>query len=456
MPKAGSFAPALRKLLGPVGVSLKTQQRPWKPREDGLARSEPPVAKLDRSELRNGDPGVQLPSESALLEEGALREQVDTLTGFDRESCSAGEARAAELIAEKLGSCGASARMERESVHGGYWWPVGLPVTISAVCAKMPRPVAGLVGGLAAASVAQDISVGSRWFRRLLRRKTTTNVIAEFGDPAATRTVVVCAHHDAARSGLVFHPELPRIPLRRFPLLLRHSHTTPPTMLGAVCGPLLVSLGALLKRPGLRTTGAALSAGYAAAMLNIGTSPVVPGANDNATGVAALLSLGRWLGREQIQGLRVILLSTGSEESFMEGMDAFIRRHGDNLDRETTDFLCLDTVGSPHLLLLEGEGMLAMREYPKQFLRLIKQCADDAGVNFVTGLRFRNATDGSVTLKHGYRTAMIGSCDQYKIPTNYHWPTDVRDNVDFGSVADATRVAQVLIDRLARNETAVK
>ena len=53
--------------------------------------------------------------------------------------------------------------------------------------------------------------------------------------------------------------------------------------------------GALL---GLRRCGARapfLSAGYAAAMADIGARRVVPGANDNLTGVAVLLSLARSL-----------------------------------------------------------------------------------------------------------------------------------------------------------------
>ena len=36
-------------------------------------------------------------------------------------------------------------------------------------------------------------------------------VVAETGDPAADRTLVILAHHDAAHSGLVFHPALGQI-----------------------------------------------------------------------------------------------------------------------------------------------------------------------------------------------------------------------------------------------------
>lgn len=132
----------------------------------------------------------------------------------------------------------------------------------------------------------------------------------------------------------------------------------------------------------------------------------------------------------------------------MEGMRAFARRHFSSLPRESTYMVCVDTVGSPHLLLLEGEGMLTMNEYPKDFLGLIKACARDLGIYIYPNLRFRNATDGLIPLRRRYRAAMIGSVDKYKTPTNYHWPTDVPERVDYGSVADAARLCQEVARRL--------
>ena len=156
----------------------------------------------------------------------------------------------------------------------------------------------------------------------------TTNVVAEFGDPDAEHVVVVHAHHDAAHSGLVFDGGPPRALLRRFPKLLealeRHAADD-------------VGRGGRARRSwrwarcwagaGCAATGIGLSAGYVAAMADIGVRGVVPGANDNLSGVAVLLSLARSLREEPPPGTRVILLSAGSEESFMEGMQAFARRH---------------------------------------------------------------------------------------------------------------------------------
>jgi len=382
-----------------------------------------------------------------LLDPDELRERVERLAAVDRPSASPGEARAAELIAEELRACGAEARVEAEEAHGTYWWPVGLLTGAAALAgARAGRAAAAFVGLAAAAGVVDDITGGAQWFRRrALPQRTTSNVVGEIGPAAAPRTVMVVAHHDAAHSGLVFHPELPRALMRRFPRLLEKANTTPGTMWGAVAGPLLVAAGAATGSAGLRRAGTALSAGYAAAMVDIGLRRVVPGANDNLTGVAVLLSVARALRDAPLEDTRVILLSTGSEESFMEGMQAFAQRHFHELPTSSTRVICVDTVGSPRLLALEGEGMVWMNEYPKDLLAEAAAAAAELGIEMVPGLRLRNATDGLIALRAGYPTLTIGSVDEFKVPANYHWPTDTPENVDYDTVADCAGLVERLI-----------
>ena len=352
------------------------------------------------------------------------------------------------MIADELRGLGAEARLESEDAHGTYWWPVGLLTGAAALAGvRLGRLTAAVTGLAATAGVVDDITGGSQWFRRtLLRTRTTTNVVAEIGAPGAEQTVVVVAHHDAAHSGLVFHPGLPRAVLRRFPRMAENADTAPATMWGAVAGPLLVGVGALLGLRRVRHAGALLSAGYVAAMVDIGARKVVPGANDNLSGVAVLLSLARSLRDQPAGGIRVILLSTGSEESLMEGMQAFARRHFPALPTNSTRVVCVDTVGSPRLLALEGEGMVWMNEYPKDLLAEVAGHAGDLGIGLLGGLRLRNATDGLIALRAGYPTVTLGSVDEFKLPANYHWPTDTPDRVDYSTVADCAR----LVDRLIR------
>ena len=103
----------------------------------------------------------------------------------------------------------------------------------------------------------------------------------------------------------------------------------------------------------------------------------------------------------------MILLSVGSEESFSEGIKAFGERHFPALPRESTFFLCLESIGSPHLLALRGEGFLKMHDYPPRALALIDGLAEEMGIWLYPNLRLHNGTDGLEPLAAGYETAVI-------------------------------------------------
>jgi len=164
--------------------------------------------------------------------------------------------------------------------------------------------------------------------------------------------------------------------------------------------------------------------------------------------VVSLLALAEELVERPPAGLRVVLLSVGSEESFSEGIKAFGERHFPTLPRESTAFVCLESTGSPNLLVLRGEGFLKMREYSPRALALMDGLAEELGIALFPNLRLRSGTDGLESLAAGYETAVIASCTELKQPANYHWWHDLAENVDFDTVADGIRLAEAAIRRL--------
>nr|MBA3358303.1 peptidase M28 [Thermoleophilaceae bacterium] len=83
----------------------------------------------------------------SLFSQAELRDRVERLARIERASASPGEAEAAELIAAELRELGATARVEREDAHGGYWWPIGLLTGAAALAgARSGRLAAGFVG----------------------------------------------------------------------------------------------------------------------------------------------------------------------------------------------------------------------------------------------------------------------------------------------------------------------
>jgi hypothetical protein len=353
---------------------------------------------------------------------------------------------AAQIVADELTRRHARVTIERERVHGTYWVPLGVPCAVAAAASRVGRGAAVLGGAVAALSVGDDLEIGRRPLRRVLRQRTTANVIGEFGPSDAARTLVVHAHHDAARTGIVFHPAVAKLTARGAGRAIERFGGTPAPMWGAAAGPALIALGAAAGRRRLQRAGEALCAGYGAAMADIANRPPVPGANDNLSGVATLLALADALADVRPGRLRVLLVSTGSEESFLEGMVRFGARHFPALSRQTTTFLCLESVGSPQLMLLSGEGLLRLHRYPPDLIELLTSLAD--GIRLRDPFRYRLATDGQVPLRAGYRTAVISSMAWYKAPANYHWPSDRPENLDFRSIADAGTLALRLVRRL--------
>jgi len=383
-------------------------------------------------------------------EEDWLRERLEELERIDRPSASDGERIAAEWLVGQLAQLGASARIEAENAHGTYWWPLGIGAglgALGAAAALRGRRILGTaLGAIGAAGIADDFPPGQRRLRRILPTRTTYNVLCELGDPEAERTVVVIAHHDSAHSGLVFHPRLPLIANRLG--LIERTDTSPALMAPVVGGPILAALGAVTGRRLLAKVGLLLGLGSAAALADIGARRVVPGANDNGTAVVSLLALARRFLAEPPQGVRVILLSAGSEESFSEGMKAFGERHFPSLPIESTFFLCLESIGSPHLLVIRGEGFLKMHEYPPRALALIDGLAEEMGIWLYPNLRLRNGTDGLEPLAAGYETAVLAGCTDLKQPANYHWPNDLAKNINFDTVRDGIRLSEATIRRL--------
>jgi hypothetical protein len=395
---------------------------------------------------------------------GDWRAAIRELAAMDRPSASDGERVAAESIAARLQALGCRVAVEEERAHGGYWWPIGIVNAAAAAGgllalrkrrSVLTRALTAAVAGVGAAALWDDLGHGRRWFRRaVLPHRPTWNVVAEAGDPDAERTFVLIAHHDAAHSGLIFHPILPRIPLKLAPRLHARAGTSFPLLYTVWVGPVMVCAGSVLGLRRLLAAGLAFAGAATVAMADIGMRASVPGANDNLSSVGALVGLAAALRDSPVEGARVLLVSTGSEESFSEGMQAFGERHFGELDPARTEMVCLECIGGPTLVVVEGEGMLRMRDYPIHMREALADAAADAGEPITRGLRTTAATDAIIGLRAGYAVATLASVDETKLPMNYHWPNDIADNLHWSTIESAIAVCdKFLRTRAAREDT---
>ena len=387
-------------------------------------------------------------------DETQLRATIEALAATERAACSPGERWAAEWIAARLREVGCDAQVEEELSFPGYAGPMsalGALSVLGGLLALRGRRLLG--GGLAAAvaaAVADDASNGRRVARRLImKRRPTWNVVAEAGDRSVDRTLVVMAHHDAAPTGFIFNPEPQRRLWERFPRLVERFDTSFPFWWIGIGPALGVAAGAALGWRGLTRTSLGLGTVALATMLDVARSSVVPGANDNLSGVAGLVALGSGLAARPLSGLRVLLVSCGAEETLQGGVYGFAARHFPSLAPDRTWFVNLETVGSAHLALLEGEGPVVMEYHQPGFKDLVAEEAARAGLRLRRGLRSRSSTDSVVPHRAGYPIATLISLTDWKALANYHWPTDTPENVDYATVARAVQLTERVARRLA-------
>ena len=284
-----------------------------------------------------------------------IEDDVRALAGMVRDSAGAGERAAAVWVRGRLLAAG----VEYVALEP-YRWPR------TYAWAHLLHALAGLsrrrlVRLAAAVSYELEVSGRLQWTSRLLPRGHGLNVVARL--PAAgrvERTLVLVAHLDAQRSGVLWDRRVveagagPR---------LRTRMMAPAALAGAVA----IAAGV---RP--------LTALHAGLLLDTASRPTVPGANDNASGVAALLEVARRLAHDPLPGTEVLLVFPGSEESGMGGMRQALADHP--LDPERSFVLGLDTVGSGRPVLASAEGGVLAHDYRDVDLRLVEQGAAAAGV----------------------------------------------------------------------------
>lgn len=393
---------------------------------------------------------------AATTAEKVLREVIETLAPLERLAGSDDERQAAQWIAERLRAAGASAEVEEASFDPGFGRLIASLSAAAAASGALAaggrlRRLAGAAAAGAGALIADDISNGLRPYRRAVTEaRTTWNVVAEVGDPKAERTLIVLAHHDAAQTGAIFDPTVQRLLGDRFPGIVERVDTSIPQWWGVLAGPAMVAAGALRGSRKLAATGTAVSAVAAAALADIGRGRVVPGASDNLSAVAVIVAMAEAMKKRPVTGLRVILASVGAEEVLQGGIYDFCERHLDPLDRHRTWFLNVDTVGSPELTLLEGEGPVVMEDYfDRSFRDLIARVAEREGIPLRRGMRSRNSTDAVIPSRRRVPTACLVSLNEYKALDNYHLPSDTPENVNYPTVACATDLALAVATELS-------
>jgi hypothetical protein len=353
-----------------------------------------------------------------------LRYDIEALAGMERGSATAGERRSAQWVAGRLRQQGAEeVRLEPFRYQHTFAHAQAAHFGIGVLAALGRRR---LLAALALASFELEYSGRQQWLRRFLPAAEGTNVIARLpATGAPERTLVLVAHHDAAHTGLMWDPRLSQAGDRAAARTGKRASLA-----------LLPELAFAAAALGMRRLPAAVLAVSVALSLDQARSPVVPGANDNASGVAGVLELVGRLSRDRPAGLEVIALVCGCEESGMGGMAAWLAAEGTALDPERALVLGLDTIGSGEPVVLEAEGGL----WPVRYREEDVAAAERAGLR---RWRLGAWTDPVLAALAGLPALSILSVREGGFP-NYHLPSDTPENVDLGCVEACVDAAEAI------------
>jgi Peptidase family M28 len=366
-----------------------------------------------------------------------------------RRPTSPAERRAAELVADRLSKQGITVEQRQFDGYSTFALPYGVPLGVALLGLPVAnrRPlVASALAAAGAALISAEDGLLYRPLTRALAKSPSRNLVAtiEPREPAQ-RTVCLVCHLDSSRSGVMFH--------RRFlPFLHGWIAAQAAAFPIAVAGPLLRRLP--LGRRLLAGAYGVLLAGLGILIERELRGVDVRGANDNATGVAAVATLASELHAELLDSTRVICLFTSCEEAGLLGADAFVRElEATEPDWRSWTFLNFDGVGAPATLrFLRQEGVLTKWPADAHLARIAQEVSQRRpelgleGTSHNAGLTY----DTTPVMARGGRAITFSTQDE-TIP-NYHSPTDTVENLDPLALGRAIAVGREMLGAIDRGE----
>jgi hypothetical protein len=379
------------------------------------------------------------------------------------------ERRLANRLSDELGSATRSSVVEPIWVQP-QWAIVHLLHCLLAIAGSVlapSQPAVGFAIVLAAATSAY-LDLSGRWYliRRLLFRRASQNVHVSGGDRLAAADaprVILCANLDAPRTGAAYN----RLPTR---LLERASRRFP-----VMASPTRIwfwSIGLLLIPIGARMAGAdatwldlvqlapTLILIVASFLLGeIALSPASPGANSNASGVAAAIESLRLLDADPLTNLRVEIALCGGGETTMQGMRSFVRSHRKDFDREDTRFISFESVGrgTPRFAISEGLAVSLPLDPGLAELCAAVALADADGNEGDEGDAPGPIRDGRISaaaIARAYRFPAIAiTCREGReaLPAGHHTLADTPDALDPAAIERAAAFAVAAVRLLDRD-----
>jgi hypothetical protein len=362
-----------------------------------------------------------------------------------RPSTGKGEREAAAYIEQQLEKFGYTVKVENfrsvRSYSHTYILVFILAIAGFVAATAFDNGAVGLLlTGVAAVAFFGEATSTIHLANALVPKGKSQNVVGRLGArDLPRRRLILTAHYDTARSGLMWNPRLVGN-FRRIFLIQG---------LSMLALPVLVGVQAVTQESLFGYLAIPFVACIALALLLLLQREIsyqhVPGANDNASGVGVMLSIAEALGADAPSDTEVMVVATGCEEAGLVGMQKFIHAHKDDLERAW--LINIDSVGAGDVRYTTAEGMLLRHKAGKALTEMAEQVAKLRDLN-VSGAPFRlaNLDTQPILLRRLEAFSVIATRDG--VPVNWHQDNDTYDAIDPDAVDTAYRFVEAMVRRL--------
>jgi acetylornithine deacetylase/succinyl-diaminopimelate desuccinylase-like protein len=359
-----------------------------------------------------------------------VKKDIETLCkDGHRGTCSIEELRAAEWMGKQLEEFGLNVTLQRFSTPRTFGSLVLIHVVVALLAAALIPccPIwSVLILGLTIYSFYGEASARFHILRRVLPQGISQNVIGHYKPEQVERTIIFGGHLDSAQAGLIFHPRL----------------TANATGSMAAFGPLFPTFAAMLLLALIAIVRAFDGGGWlldvldwiavvvliitAALMVQWMLAKPVPGANDNASGIAATLEMARTLMAKKPERTELVFVGFGAEEANLSGSIAFVNEFGHRYDKDKTFVLNFDGIAAGAPYFVTGEMLNTQQRYVDQELIVLTRslARSPQTPTTVAPALIQGHTDALPFGHAGFKAVSLVGLEKNGVPLNYHGPLD--------------------------------
>ncbi len=378
---------------------------------------------------------------------------------------------AAEML-KQFTAAGLNSEIQPLNTYGGAYLSyvchasLGLlAFTVDIQAALWPFVLA--VVGLATFSFVMELNGRFLLLRRLLPALPTCNVVGRESRAGARFRIIMFAHHDAGHCGLVYRQGPARsargsvlLSLALLPLRQPHLLAVVAPWLAVAVTPLYYSASSWLHWTAVLVqagAGAYILAYVLAFSQVAGWGAVSPSANDNASGLSAILALARHrheLDEYQNEDYEWWFVSTAADEQGARGIRQFLSQTARDWPRDRTLFISLDCIGWGQTRYLSEEGILWPKARMSSFMASLVEAVQKAFPN-CGPMRPHQITNTYSELlpvwREGFHGTMLTAVDPSI--NYYHSLQDLPEHIDPETLSRTVRCGLTII-RIYQERTA--